>query len=40
MGEDAAFDYLKEGAQNVVQYTRSGTAQAKSVAKGGRSASA
>ena len=34
MGEDAAFDYLKKLHRNVVQYTRSGTAQAKSVAKG------
>ncbi len=34
MGEDAAFDYLKKVHKNVVQYTRSGTAQAKSVAKG------
>ncbi|MEP7301463.1 MAG: ABC transporter substrate-binding protein [Caldimonas sp.] len=34
MGEDAAFDYLKRVHRNVTQYTRSGTAQAKSVAKG------
>lgn len=34
MGEDAAFDYLKKLHRNVTQYTRSGTAQAKSVAKG------
>lgn len=34
MGEDAAFDYLKKVHLNTVQYTRSGTAQAKSVAKG------
>ncbi|MEO7336606.1 MAG: ABC transporter substrate-binding protein [Caldimonas sp.] len=34
MGEDAAFDYLKRLHRNVTQYTRSGTAQAKSVAKG------
>ncbi len=34
MGEDAAFEYLKKVHKNVVQYTRSGTAQAKSVAKG------
>jgi len=34
MGEDAAFEYLKKLNRNVVQYTRSGTAQAKSVAKG------
>jgi iron(III) transport system substrate-binding protein len=34
MGEDAAFDYLKKLHLNVTQYTRSGTAQAKSVAKG------
>jgi len=32
MGEDAAFEYLKKVHRNVVQYTRSGTAQAKSVA--------
>ena len=34
MGEDAAFDYLKKLHRNVTQYTRSGTAQARSVAKG------
>ena len=34
MGEDTAFDYLKKLHRNVTQYTRSGTAQAKSVAKG------
>lgn len=34
MGEDAAFDYLKKLHPNVIQYTRSGTAQARSVAKG------
>jgi hypothetical protein len=34
MGEDAAFDYLKKLNANVTQYTRSGTAQARSVAKG------
>ena len=34
MGEDAAFDYLKRVHKNITQYTRSGTAQAKSVAKG------
>ncbi|GAB3662324.1 ABC transporter substrate-binding protein [Ramlibacter alkalitolerans] len=34
MGEDAAFDYLKKLHRNVSQYTRSGTAQARSVAKG------
>jgi iron(III) transport system substrate-binding protein len=34
MGEDAAFDYLKKLHKNVTQYTRSGTAQAKSVAQG------
>ena len=34
MGEHAAFEYLKKVHRNVVQYTRSGTAQAKSVAKG------
>jgi len=34
MGEDAAFDYLKKLHRNVTQYTRSGTAQAKSVAQG------
>ena len=34
MGEDAAFDYLKRLHRNVTQYTRSGQAQAKSVAKG------
>ena len=34
MGEDQAFDYLKKLHKNVTQYTRSGTAQARSVAKG------
>lgn len=34
MGEDAAFDYMKKLHRNVTQYTRSGTAQARSVAKG------
>jgi iron(III) transport system substrate-binding protein len=34
MGEDAAFEYLKRVHKNITQYTRSGTAQAKSVAKG------
>ena len=34
MGEEAAFDYLKKLHKNVTQYTRSGQAQAKSVAKG------
>ena len=34
MGEDAAFEYLKKVHRNVTQYTRSGQAQAKSVAKG------
>ena len=34
MGEDAAFEYLKKLHRNVTQYTRSGTAQAKSVASG------
>jgi iron(III) transport system substrate-binding protein len=34
MGEDAAFDYLKKLHRNITQYTRSGTAQAKSVAQG------
>jgi iron(III) transport system substrate-binding protein len=34
MGEDAAFDYLKKLHRNVTQYTRSGQAQAKNVAKG------
>ena len=34
MGEDAAFDYLKKLHSNITQYTRSGTAQAKSVAQG------
>jgi iron(III) transport system substrate-binding protein len=34
MGEDQAFDYLKKLHRNITQYTRSGTAQAKSVAKG------
>ncbi len=34
MGEDAAYEYMKKLHRNVTQYTRSGTAQAKSVAKG------
>lgn len=34
MGEDKAFEYLKVLHKNVVQYTRSGTAQAPNVAKG------
>jgi iron(III) transport system substrate-binding protein len=34
MGEEQAFDYLKKLHRNITQYTRSGTAQAKSVAKG------
>ena len=34
MGEDQAFDYLKKLHRNVTQYTRSGTAQARNVAKG------
>ena len=34
MGEDQAFDYLRKLHRNVTQYTRSGTAQARSVAKG------
>ena len=34
MGEDAAFDYLKKLHRNITQYTRSGTAQARTVAKG------
>jgi iron(III) transport system substrate-binding protein len=34
MGEDAAFDYLKKLHKNITQYTRSGQAQARSVAKG------
>lgn len=34
MGEEPAFDYLKQLHRNVTQYTRSGTAQARSVAKG------
>jgi iron(III) transport system substrate-binding protein len=34
MGEDQAFDYLKKLHRNVTQYTRSGTAQARSVARG------
>jgi iron(III) transport system substrate-binding protein len=34
MGEDQAFDYLKKLHKNVTQYTRSGQAQARSVAKG------
>ena len=31
MGEDAAFEYLKQVHRNVTQYTRSGPAQAKGV---------
>jgi iron(III) transport system substrate-binding protein len=34
MGEDTAFDYLKRLHQNVGQYTRSGTAPIKAVARG------
>ena len=34
MGEDQAFDYLKKLHRNVTQYTRSGQAQARNVAKG------
>ncbi len=34
MGEEAAFDYLKKLHRNITQYTRSGTAQAKTVARG------
>ena len=34
MGEEAAFDYLNKLHRNVTQYTRSGTAQARSVARG------
>ena len=34
MGEQQAFDYLKKLHRNVTQYTRSGTAQAKNVARG------
>jgi iron(III) transport system substrate-binding protein len=34
MGEEPAFDYMKQLHRNVTQYTRSGTAQARSVAKG------
>jgi iron(III) transport system substrate-binding protein len=34
MGEEAAFDYFKKLHRNVTQYTRSGQAQARSVAKG------
>jgi iron(III) transport system substrate-binding protein len=34
MGEEQAFDYLKKLHKNVTTYTRSGTAQAKNVAKG------
>lgn len=34
MGEDAAFDYLKKLHRNITQYTRSGQAQARNVAKG------
>ncbi len=34
MGEDAAFDYMKKLHKNITQYTRSGQAQAKSVARG------
>jgi iron(III) transport system substrate-binding protein len=33
-GEDAAFDYLRRLAPNVVRYTQSGTAQGPSVARG------
>ncbi|WP_048441721.1 ABC transporter substrate-binding protein [Caenimonas sp. SL110] len=33
-GEEQAFDYLKKLHRNVTQYTRSGTAQARTVAKG------
>ncbi len=34
MGEDQAFDYLKKLHKNITQYTRSGQAQARNVAKG------
>ncbi len=34
MGEEPAFDYMKKLHKNVSQYTRSGTAQARNVAKG------
>src|SRR6478735_2775335 len=34
LGEDAAFDYLRKLAPNVVRYTQSGTAQGPSVARG------
>lgn len=34
MGEEPAFEYLKKLHRNVSQYTRSGTAQARNVAKG------
>ncbi len=34
MGEDAAFAYMRQLHKNVTSYTRSGTAQAKNVAKG------
>jgi iron(III) transport system substrate-binding protein len=34
MGEDAAFDYLRKLHRNTTQYTRSGQAQARNVAKG------
>ena len=34
MGEDKAFDYLKALHKNVSQYTRSGTAPIKAVARG------
>jgi iron(III) transport system substrate-binding protein len=34
MGEEPAFDFMKKLHKNVTNYTRSGTAQAKSVAKG------
>lgn len=34
MGEEPAFDYLKRLHRNITQYTRSGQAQAKSVARG------
>ena len=33
-GEDAAFDYLRRLAPNVIRYTQSGTAQGPSVARG------
>jgi iron(III) transport system substrate-binding protein len=34
MGEEPAFDYMKKLHKNITQYTRSGQAQAKSVARG------